>query len=206
MKRAYFIASLILAGCIAFAWLWPVHPPSSEPIKEAAGSGRSKAGFYEPELKQIEEARFFLDKESLRFGSPPAPPPAPKSTDPGSASQTPVIDQEPTFVWRFVGIIQSGNSTKAIFSSGANSKAIQVGSRIDDWRLVAVRGRTATLRSGKYTRTMQLFAKSAPGPETAAEERISSPQSTEAARSMKDFGPVQRDPAWGTKDSSIEPR
>ncbi len=205
MNRAYLIVPLLFCGGIAATWLLPVGQPSSEPIKAGSGSGRSKAGFYEPELKQIEEARFFLDKETLRFGTPPAPPPVPTSPDP-TVSNGAEVDQEPGFAWRFVGVIQTGYSTKAVFSSGTKSKSVPVGARIDEWRLVAVRGRVATLRSGKFTRTMELFAKSAPGPDSAAEERIAGPSSTEAARSMKDFGPVQRDPAWVTNNNALEPR
>ncbi len=204
MNRGYLIVPLLLCGGIAATWFLPVGPPSSEPIKTGSASGRSNAGFYEPELKQIEEARFFLDKETLRFGSPPAPPPVPTSPDPAANNGT-AVDQEPGFAWRFVGVIQTGNSTKAVFSSGTKSRSIAIGARIDEWRLVAVRGRVVTLRSGKYTRTMELFAKSAPAPDSAAEERIVGPSAPEAARSMKDFGPVQRDPAWVTKNDTMEP-
>jgi hypothetical protein len=223
MNKVVLALSVLLASGTAWSWLWPNAQINITPIAPTQKSAANNTNFSEPDLRQLEDARFFLDGKSLVFGSAPIikplSPPTPKTdgTSTPATSETPketpaatttTVIARPTFGWRLAGIIEGDGGTRALFVSGTASQTLRRGQALEGWTLASLSQTGVRLTHTGFTRTLTLFDKNnapdAAYPRASNEETQNPSTNTQSStpQSMQDFGPVQRGAAWSNPEKA----
>jgi hypothetical protein len=222
------LALLLITGiATAWSWAWPLPEIDTAAIPPSKKGGTNSTSFSEPDLRQLEEARFFLDTESLVFGAPPivrapitkspqaepkaTPDPAPKTAEAPNAieaKQEKAAPSRPTLAWRLAGVMEGSGGSRALFVSGTDARTLRYGQSLDGWKIVSISQTGVGLTNQGFSRTLVLFDKDNV-PEAAyprdANDSGQDPGTTtqpSAPQSMQDFGPVRRDDAWTTSGNT----
>jgi hypothetical protein len=217
MNRILGVLLLVLGSSVAWSWFWPQATTETKPLEPKQKASANTISFGEPDLRQLEEARFYLDTKSLVFGMPPAlrpivpksPPTETKTTlAPTTEAQTPketepkAAPTRPTFGWRLAGVIEGSGGTRALFVSGSGSRSMRRGQVLDGWTIRSISQTGVGLSNQGFARTLVLFDKDnvpeASYPRAGTEEGQTQETNTSPAapQSMQDFGPVRRGEAW----------
>jgi hypothetical protein len=215
MNKVVLALSFLLVSGTAWSWLWPNAPINITPLAPGQKSAANKTSFSQPDLQQLEEARFFLEGKSLIFGTAPiikplSPPTTstPEASKEAPAAVTPAIVERPTFGWRLAGIIEGNGGARALFVSGAASHTLRRGQALEGWTLTSLSQTGVRLTHTGFTRTLTLFDRNnAPDPaypRASNEETQSRGSYTQPSvpQSMQDFGPVQRGAAWSNPENA----